>query len=252
VTTTPLRVASWNILGRRVAETHQPADEGSVRSVIQDLNIHILCLQEVHFYGGEPDRQLLDELHAAGLRHFVGLPLSASHLDSSAQLGVGVASVWPLVRRDALVFSAPDVKARVRGEDWVLHDKGMVGCDIEIPGRPPVRIYSLHLFPFHEFGIKDGDARIAEMWNEFWQHADERADGRRTILAGDFNQQDTKDAATKWSKADWSFCFTNVRTTSTGLALDEIALTQPGAAVSRKVISNFSDHHIVVAELDVV
>jgi endonuclease/exonuclease/phosphatase family metal-dependent hydrolase len=247
----PLRVASWNILGRRDARTDQPANEGSVHEILAGLGIDVLCLQEVHFYNDEPDQQLIKELGLAGLPHFAGLSLSASHLDPSARLGVGVASVWPLRNIENVVLTAPEIKAHVRGEEWVLHDKGMVGCDVDVPGQPPVRIYSLHLFPFHEFGIRNGDARIAEMWNHFWRHADSRAHGGCTILAGDFNQQDTKDAATTWSKASWSFCFTNVLTTSRGLALDEIALNQPIVAISTKVISTFSDHHMVLAEVEV-
>jgi hypothetical protein len=57
-------------------------------------------LQEVHLYRDEPDEQLVEEFREVGFTHFVSLPLSESHLDPSARLGVGVASRYPVSQRD--------------------------------------------------------------------------------------------------------------------------------------------------------
>jgi exonuclease III len=171
VTRKPFRIATWNILGRLMAGTKEPAEEGAVKRLLAEHRIDVLCLQEVHFYDRAADGQLVDELGDVGLEHSVWLPLSKSHLDTSAQLGVGIAAKEPLARRKEFFLSNPGLRASVRGQEWVLHDKGMVGCTVEMPILP-IRVYSLHLFPFHEFGVAEDDDQVHRMWEEFWQYAD--------------------------------------------------------------------------------
>jgi endonuclease/exonuclease/phosphatase family metal-dependent hydrolase len=209
----------------------------------------VLCLQEVHFYDGKPDPQLIEELRSAGLQNFAGFPLSESHLDKSAQLGVGVASARPLRERDTYLFSNPGLEARVRGQWWVLHDKGMIGCELTIPDGTVVQVYSLHLFPFHEFGVPAADDLVTKMWHEFWTYADSLASTGRVILAGDFNQEDRDQAANKWSNRDWHFCVNGHDTTTFGLALDEIALSWSPPSKAFRLVPTFSDHHLAIAEI---
>ncbi|WP_352231264.1 hypothetical protein [Actinomadura sp. NBRC 104412] len=101
--------------------------------LLVNQNIDVLCLQEVHFYDGVPDEQLLKELRKAGLSQFIGLPLSRSHLDDAAELGIAIASRLPIDGRDEIRLTNPGVRAVVRGQNWVLHDKGMIGFAISSP-----------------------------------------------------------------------------------------------------------------------
>jgi endonuclease/exonuclease/phosphatase family metal-dependent hydrolase len=249
MTAASLKIGSWNILGRRVHPTGKAAEPGAVRSILMAHPVDVLCLQEVHFYREEPDEQLVAELGEVGLTHFVGLPLSESHLDPSARLGVGLASRHPISQRDRFVLDRPHLTASVRGERWVLHDKGMVGCALETFSAQPLWVYSLHLFPFFEFGVGEADSHVDRMWHEFWDYADGLVGRGQLVLAGDFNQQSRRHAARRWSKQNWHFCFERVGTTANGLALDEIVLNWPAAEPKTALVPTFSDHYLVTADV---
>jgi exonuclease III len=238
-----LRIATWNILGRRVAGTYEIADAGAISSVVAAHRPDILCLQEVHFYDGEPDPQLLTELRSAGLDHFIGLPLSDSHLDRSALLGIGIASAWPLVEKYSFKLSNPGLRTSVRGEEWILHDKGVIGCGVKTLNGSMVQVHSLHLFPFHEFRAVSDESYVSRMWCEFWRYADSLTTCDEVILAGDFNQGDREVAAQKWSKRRWHFCLDDRSTTLMGLPLDDIVLSSEPQSVAVELVPTFSDHY---------
>jgi endonuclease/exonuclease/phosphatase family metal-dependent hydrolase len=245
-----LTVGTWNVLGRRVYPTGRTAEPGTVRTILRDHPMDVLSLQEIHFYDGQPDHQLIGELRDAGFEHFVGQPLSASHLDRAAQLGVGVASRYPLIGRKPIRLNRPELRARVRGEQWVLHDKGMVGCALALGGDQALWVYSLHLFPFFEFGVGESDDRVNRMWEEFWQQADQLAAQADLVLAGDFNHQRREPAAERFSGRRWRFCLGSAETTMNGLSLDDIALSwSPPAAPRTELIQTFSDHRLAIAHV---
>jgi endonuclease/exonuclease/phosphatase family metal-dependent hydrolase len=238
------RIATWNILGRQEEGTHRTARAGAVRSVVTKHRPDVLCLQEVHFYDGEPDPQLMEELQLAGLDNFVGMPLSESHLDDSARLGVAIASRWvPLGGSHSFVLRNPGLRASVRGSEWVTHDKGAVGCDFRSPEGRIVRVLSVHLFPFHEFRAVSDQRHVDDMWREFWQRTDELRGPGGMIIAGDFNQVDREVAARRWSKNKWYFCTDRQPTTSMGKSLDDIVLSSAPEAHTLDLDPTFSDHH---------
>lgn len=238
------RIATWNILGRQKESTNRTVRAGAVRSVVSKHQPDVLCLQEVHFYDGEPDAQLVKELRRAGLSHFVGMPLSESHLDDSARLGVGIASRWPPVTDPyEFVLRNPGLRASVRGSEWVLHDKGAISCDFKSPEGRTVRVLSVHLFPFHEFRAVCDQKHVDAMWREFWERADELRGSGEIIIAGDFNQVDREAAARRWSKNKWRFCTDRQPTTSMGMSLDDIVLSCELEALDVHLYPTFSDHH---------
>jgi hypothetical protein len=92
------------------------------------------------------------------------------------------------------------------------------------------------------------------MWNEFWTYADGLAPAGKVmagkvILAGDFNQENRDQAANKWSNRNWHFCVDGHRTTTFGLALDEIALSWSPPSTAFQLVPTFSDHHLAIAEI---
>lgn len=243
-----VRIATWNILGRRRAGTKRTAPDGAVTEILKRHGIDIVCLQEVHFYNGLPEEGLVRELRAAGFENFAWMRLSESHLDRDASLGIGIASRAPLSDIDRSRLTNPGLRAVVRGDEWVLHDKGMIGCLARAAGQRPFWIYSFHLFPFHEFGVSDDDDRVDKMWAEFWAHFDFLG-GADVILAGDFNQTRREVAAKRWSQRPWRFCLGEAVTTSFGLALDEVAVSGRPLASRSWTSPTFSDHSLVVAEI---
>ena len=127
-----IRVGSWNILGRRNYRQERSADSGAIAAALLPYQLDVLCLQEVHFFGDSPEQQVVDEVKAAGLVHLVGEPLSPSHLDGKASLGLVIASRFPLTGKRTHRLHNPHVSALVRGKRWLLHDKGLIGVTLEL------------------------------------------------------------------------------------------------------------------------
>jgi endonuclease/exonuclease/phosphatase family metal-dependent hydrolase len=247
MTTNQLTIGTWNILGRR-SYGRDRSTTGEVRAILTGRRLDVLSIQEVHFYDGHPDPQLMSELHDAGLPHFAGMPFSPSHLDADAQLGIGVASRFPLSDVSEYRLENPGLTAVVRGADWTLHDKGLVGARVHLDAGRSVVVLALHLFPFFEFGVLDDDELVAHMWDEFWRYATKVGAEGRTVLAGDYNQADRVTAA-KEHEAPWEFCATDRATTVTGMSIDDIALNWPGESIQVTVVPTFSDHHLVMATI---
>jgi endonuclease/exonuclease/phosphatase family metal-dependent hydrolase len=246
---TRVRIATWNICGRHVANSPDVAPAGAVKKIMSQCRADVVCLQEVHFYEKKPDAVLLEELQSAGLEYFEGLPLSESHLDASAWLGVGIASAWPLERTVTLQLINPALRKLIRGEEWSLHDKGLLGCRVRTPDGEFLKINSLHLFPFHEFGISAEESYVGKMWSEFWSYADGLVKDCPVVLAGDYNQESRASAAKQWSARDWFSCLDKRATMTSGFAADDVVVSSAPRSVTVTQMSTFSDHDLVLTDI---
>jgi endonuclease/exonuclease/phosphatase family metal-dependent hydrolase len=246
---TRLRIATWNICGRHLANSPEVAPAGAVRTTVSRCYPDVVCLQEVHFYDGKPEAALLEELQSAGLEYFIGLPLSESHLDASASLGVGIASAWPLEQTSAFQLTNPGLRKWVRGEEWNLHDKGLIGCRMRTPDGEFLQISSLHLFPFHEFGIASDEDCVNKMWSEFWDYADRLVKDDPVVFAGDYNQPSRASAAKQWSSKTWFSCLDQRATMTTGFAADDVVVSSKPRDVMIRLVLTFSDHKLVLADI---
>jgi endonuclease/exonuclease/phosphatase (EEP) superfamily protein YafD len=113
-----------------------------------------------------------------------------------------------------------------------------------------VRVCSLHLFPFHEFGVEEDDGHVAAMWRELWGHLRDTGGQRPAILAGDFNQVNRQEAARRWGRSGrWSFLLADKVTTDFGLALDDVAVNWRPSDIATEVVPSFSDHHLAIVEI---
>jgi endonuclease/exonuclease/phosphatase family metal-dependent hydrolase len=244
-----IRVGTWNIAGGRSGETSEVVNSAVIADVVASAKVQILCLQEAHYYRGGLDSQLQRALKDAGLTHLAGAPVSESHIDPDAELGLVVAASYPVHFVDAYTLRNPGLQAVVRGQEWVMHDKGWIECEVVGPSGVPVRVSSVHLFPFHEFDVPDDDPMVRDMWREFWRGID-NLDGDMCIVAGDFNQCKRSAPAREYSRRGWTFCLgDDTATTPSGLALDDIAVSGPIAVNGHQLHPTFADHHLISADL---
>lgn len=162
-----------------------------------------------------------------------------------------IASRFPLAHPRRYLLHNPRISAEVRGDRWVLHDKGLLGATAMLAetGRT-LRIHSLHLFPFFEFGVADGNRYVEDMWTEFWDYVDRTADGQALILAGDFNQASRISSAKLRSRFGWKFCIGYRATAENGLVLDDVAVNWHAEVTDQEALPTFSDHRLVVVELN--
>jgi hypothetical protein len=125
----------------------------------------------------------------------------------------------------------------------------MLGCAVDTPAGRRIRVYSLHLFPFHEFRVPDNDELVTKMWCEFWACADRLVEKGELILAGDFNQIERESAARRYSSRTWRFYLGNQVTTSFGLSLDGIVLSWSPPSAMERSVPTFSDHHLAIVDV---
>jgi hypothetical protein len=69
-----------------------------------------------------------------------------------------------------------------------------------------------------------------------------------TILAGDFNQQNRRNAAKRWSNVRWAFYFDNQVTADNGMSLDDIAFSWRPDVFDNALWPTFSDHQLAIVK----
>src|SRR5882724_11611618 len=124
-----ISVATWNIGGAILGPSHQTGGKPQLDYYADILRTHqpdIVCLQEAHHYYDEHQPNQTQQLaKLTDYPHTVSVPISPSHLDPNAQLGLGVISRFPIQTHRYVQLPNPGLYATgPNGEQWVPFDKG--------------------------------------------------------------------------------------------------------------------------------
>jgi endonuclease/exonuclease/phosphatase family protein len=162
-----LKLATWNIGGGILGESHQRHCEPSPDYYVSVLRKHqpdVVCLQEVHSFAERREGQAAYLARSAGYPHFTYFRTSESHLVPGAWLGLGILSRYPLQDFTYREFPNPRLETvGPRGEPWQLHDKGYATGFVDLGGRT-LGLVNGHCFPLHHFGASPAEPRFAKMW----------------------------------------------------------------------------------------
>ncbi|MEV5892546.1 endonuclease/exonuclease/phosphatase family protein [Nonomuraea fuscirosea] len=165
--TATVKLATWNIGGGILGESHQKNRDPSLDYHVSILQRHapdVVCLQEAHDYGGRREGQAEYLARHAGYRHVISFPVSESHLEEDAQLTLGILSRRPLLGAELKWFPNPGLTATgPDGDFWKLHDKGYVVASMDL-GDQQLGIVNAHCFPLRRFGARPTEAKFARMW----------------------------------------------------------------------------------------
>lgn len=162
-----LKLATWNIGGGILGESHQENAEPSLDyhiSVLESYQPDIVCLQEAHSYDGQREGQSEHIARHTGYPHVFSYPISPSHMDGSAYLTLAILSRYPIKDPTYKQFPNPGLTSTgPNGSKWVLFDKGYVESLIDLESRQ-FGLINAHCFPLHYFGASAIEPRFADMW----------------------------------------------------------------------------------------
>jgi len=165
---TLLKLATWNIGGGILGESHQRDRIPSLdyyASVLKEHLPDVVCLQEAHDYHGHREGQSEYLARCAGYSHVASFPISESHMAENASLALGILSRFPIKDAVCKQFPNPRLQAAApNGDQWKLHDKGYVVGSIDLGDRP-LGFINGHCFPLHHFGASPTEPRFAQMWD---------------------------------------------------------------------------------------
>lgn len=165
---TPLKVATWNIGGGILGDSHQRGGSPSLDYYAEVLAEHrpdVVCLQEAHDYHGRREGQAQYLARRAGYPYSASFPTSESHMAEHASLALGIVSRFPI--KDAVYRQFPNPGLEVvgpNGECWELHDKGYVVGQLDLGGRT-LGLVNGHCFPLHHFGVSPTEPVFTRMWD---------------------------------------------------------------------------------------
>ncbi|MFE7275917.1 endonuclease/exonuclease/phosphatase family protein [Streptomyces sp. NPDC057623] len=165
---TLLKLATWNIGGGILGESHQRGRSPSLEYYASLLKEHapdVVCLQEAHDYHGHREGQSEYLARCAGYPYVGSFPTSESHMAENASLSLGILSRFPIEDMVYRQFPNPRLEGvSPSGEPWNLHDKGYVVASIDL-GDQKLGLINGHCFPLHHFGASPTEPVFARMWD---------------------------------------------------------------------------------------
>lgn len=239
-----IRVGTWNIHeGIPATDSDREAGDELIAQLSESA-LDILALQEVPFdrAGNSPFLQRIAA--RSELRHVSGFPLSQASHHPGFRSGVAIASRLPHTVENRLLLPNPRLRSVRGGEIWRSWDKGLIIAKIDFP-EAPIRLASIHCYPFHDFGRRASDRKFERIWHEL-ADAVSRIPGP-VILAGDFNTERRELITRNLNQIDLIPVFSGVDTHD-GRSVDDILHDATMTHQSSKAIQNFSDHALCQAE----
>lgn len=243
-----LRVASWNLHEGLPADADGSAPtadtSGEVAAFLLDNGVDIVGFQELDLDENGNSGILRRVVEQTPLRYTAVHRLSESSFFPGRFTGVALASRHPLTAVERRFLPNPHLSVGLGDTVIHSHDKGFVAATVLAPGAP-LNAMSLHAVPFHLFRREADDRAFSAVWLTLT--ASLRTLARRPlVVCGDFNTENRRlvlgDGSPQLGAAMAG------RATYRNLGLDDILHSPQLATESVKVLSNFSDHALCLAE----
>jgi endonuclease/exonuclease/phosphatase family metal-dependent hydrolase len=232
----PLSVVTWNVHGGIARDGGTIAISGSIAPHAPDL----VALQEF------PDARVAS---IARMEAELGLSHSAYwEVGSEDQTGLAVFSRWPLRNVRSLVADAPPESVTRSGAGLTPHRKGALVVDVQ-RGQDSLRFASVHLLPFHIFGLDEDRLEARRIWMRL---ASEIVTGapRTVIVCGDFNGPPSLRLAPRALQNDLVQSAIGSRgTRDDGRSHDDVLFGSGYRLAGVQVIETESDHHLCAVRL---
>lgn len=241
-----LRLATWNIGGGIIGESHQRGAVPSLEyyaSVLEKNQPDVLCLQEAHDYRGYADGQSQDLANRLGYPYVASFPISESHMVDNATLSLGILSRFPLEELACKRFPTPHLTAvGPHGQPWSLHDKGYITGSIDLGGRT-IGLVNGHCFPLHRFGASPLEPRFVAMWEMVSKDLLTVNSTGPAVAAFDLNHEPLGDLlGGVLGPGKFMNAFENTPTTPRGAQRDYILYNHLTTLLTTTVVATESDH----------
>lgn len=245
-----LRLATWNLReGRPAGSLSDDLSSkaiGQVVRLVNSMQVDAIALQEVDLHGHLPASRILEALSTeTDLGNTASMRLSRSSFEAGDSMGIAVATRFPIESAKKYFLPNPELPVTWGDQTASSFDKGAISCVMKTAGSH-IRFISVHIFPFHRFGRTAQDADMAGVWKTVSAFIEESQ--QPVVVAGDFNTN-RRDLIPE--VAGGTMCSAvGLLPTHNGSATDDIIFSQHFEQMGRpRVVDNFSDHMLCVADL---
>ncbi|MFJ8155141.1 endonuclease/exonuclease/phosphatase family protein [Streptomyces sp. NPDC094468] len=241
-----MKVATWNIGGGILGESHQYGVIPSLdyyASVLAEHLPDVVCLQEAHDFHGRGIGQTEYLARNSGYPHFASFPTSQSHMAENAYLALGIISRFPIQNAVYKKFPNPGLETTgPNGECWKLHDKGYVMVQLDLGGRT-LGLVNGHCFPLHHFGASPIEPGFAQIWDMLTADLLAVVDTGPAVATVDLNYARAKDLMGEALRPGYYFsAFEGTPTTPKGVQQDHILYGHALRLLTTTVTATSSDH----------
>lgn len=240
MTTLRLVVGSWNVHGG-VSTVGAQIDIAKVLTIGE---FDLIALQEIPHLRGEGLVQEIAESLGLGFFHYWGV-------GSDDGTGVALISRWPIASAWGVQASDPAIPVTDKNSHLTIHRKGAIKALID-HGCVQFSFVSLHLLPFHIFGISEDSQEARQIWSDLSR--DLVGDGSLPfIIAGDFNGPSDFRIRTKaLARAEAQSALIDQVTRDDGRSHDDIVVSGNFRVLSSQAIQTESDHYLCHAIFELV
>lgn len=246
-----LKIATWNIGGGITGESHQANGSPNLAyygEILGKYQPHLVCLQESHHYDNDTN-QTAELAKSLGYQYAYSTPISVSHLESDANLALGLISKYPIVSSRYTEFENPGLTAiGPRGEEWNLFDKGYCTYIIDA-GWGVFSVLNAHCFPLHYFSANATEERFRHVWKALTYGLESARTNTPCLAAIDLNFDDISILLeTELTPHRFTNAINNMPTTPKGIQQDYLLYTPEFCLLTVSIIPTKSDHHLCIVE----
>lgn len=225
------------------------------------LEPDVLCLAEVPLDDGHGRSTFIEELaERMGAKSAHTAALDRSWLVEGKWYGSAMLSRYELEEYEAVPMQNPGLEVvRPNGDRWRMHEKILQSARVQVHGQK-IKLFNMHYYPVGLFGRTLGEAEFEPMRQQVVDslRVDEKTP---VIVAGDFNNGDGTlehefpelfadgklRSAVEFAKEDFDEFYL------CDYQMDHILYTPGQLALSAgAVVRDRSDHHGIVAEIEVL